>query len=75
VARSAECVGTEATGLATRPLSGAAGEIELVEVVQRHALEAHQMALSQEDALLLAFRAELNALSTTQKTPTDEEET
>jgi uncharacterized protein DUF1059 len=34
----------------------------LVAVVQRHAREAHGMALSDEDALLLAFRAELNAI-------------
>jgi hypothetical protein len=53
----------------------AADEIELVAVVQRHAWEAHHMALSRDEALLLAFRAELNALSTTQKTPTGEEET
>jgi hypothetical protein len=46
----------------------AAGETELVAVVQRHAWEAHQMALSREEALLLAFRAELDAPSTTQDT-------
>ncbi len=40
----------------------------LVEAVRRHAWEAHQMALSREEALLLAFRAELNAPSTTQDT-------
>ena len=40
----------------------------LVEAVCRHAWEAHQMALSREEALLLAFRAELNAPSTTQDT-------
>jgi hypothetical protein len=39
-----------------------------VEAVRRHAREAHQMALSREEALLLAFRAELNAPSTTQDT-------
>ena len=32
----------------------------LVAEVQRHASEAHGMALSHDDALLLAFRAELN---------------
>jgi hypothetical protein len=32
----------------------------LVAEVQRHAWEAHAMALSHEEALLLAFRAELN---------------
>jgi uncharacterized protein DUF1059 len=51
----------------------AAGEAELVAVVQRHAWEAHQMALSQEEALLLAFRAELNAPPRPRK-PTGEEE-
>jgi hypothetical protein len=40
----------------------------LVEAVRRHAWEAHQMALLREEALLLAFRAELNAPSTTQDT-------
>jgi Protein of unknown function (DUF1059) len=33
----------------------------LVAEVQRHASEAHGMALSHDEALLLAFRAELNA--------------
>ena len=46
----------------------AADEAELVAVVQRHAWEAHQMALSREEALLLAFRAELDAPSTTEDT-------
>jgi uncharacterized protein DUF1059 len=32
----------------------------LVAEVQRHAWEAHAMALSHEEALLLAFRAELS---------------
>lgn len=32
----------------------------LIAEVQRHAWEAHGMALSSEQALLLAFRAELN---------------
>jgi hypothetical protein len=40
----------------------------LVEAVRRHAWEAHQMALSHEEALLLAFRAELNAPPTTKDT-------
>jgi hypothetical protein len=40
----------------------------LVEAVRRHAWEAHQMALSREEALLLAFRAELNVPSMTQDT-------
>jgi hypothetical protein len=51
----------------------AAEEDGLVTEVQRHAWEAHGMALSREEALLLAFRAELSAVSTTQ-TPTGEEE-
>ena len=34
-------------------------ERDLVAQVQRHAVEAHGMALSAEEALLLAFRAEL----------------
>jgi predicted small metal-binding protein len=36
-------------------------EEELVAEVRRHAREAHGMALSHDDALLLAFRAELDA--------------
>jgi hypothetical protein len=51
----------------------ASDEDGLVAEVQRHAGEAHGMALSREEALLLAFRAELSAVSTTQ-TPTGEEE-
>jgi hypothetical protein len=39
----------------------AAHEQELVAEVQRHALETHGMAVSHDEALLLAFRAELNA--------------
>jgi hypothetical protein len=51
----------------------------LVAEVQRHAREAHGMALSHEEALLLAFRAELeeNASTTIPRqttAPTDEEE-
>ena len=38
----------------------AANEEGLVAEVQRHAQEAHGMALSHDEALLLAFRAELN---------------
>jgi Protein of unknown function (DUF1059) len=38
----------------------AADENGLVAEVQRHAREEHGMALSQEEALLVAFRAELN---------------
>jgi hypothetical protein len=40
--------------------ASAAGEDELVAVVQRHARESHGMALSHDEALLLAFRAELS---------------
>lgn len=40
-------------------LARADDEGGLVEEVQRHAREAHGMALSHDDALLLAFRAEL----------------
>ena len=36
-------------------------EDELVAEVQRHAAEAHGMALSQDEALLLVFRAELDS--------------
>jgi uncharacterized protein DUF1059 len=36
-----------------------AGEARLVAEVRRHAWEAHGMALSHDEALLLAFRAEL----------------
>jgi hypothetical protein len=51
----------------------------LVAEVRRHARDAHGMALSQHEALLLAFRADLdqNALTTvrrTRTTQTDEEE-
>jgi Protein of unknown function (DUF1059) len=35
-------------------------EDELVAEVQRHAREAHGMALTHHEALLLTFRAELN---------------
>jgi hypothetical protein len=35
-------------------------EEQLVAEVQRHARETHGMALSRDDALLLAFRAELD---------------
>ena len=40
----------------------------LVAEVQRHAWEAHGMALSHDEALLLAFRAELDEPTTTQAT-------
>ena len=38
----------------------AQNEDELVAEVQRHAQEAHGMALSRDEALLLAFRVELD---------------
>jgi hypothetical protein len=38
----------------------AADEDGLVRKVRRHAREAHGMALSDDEALLLTFRAELN---------------
>lgn len=39
----------------------------LVAQVQRHASEAHGMALSHDEALLLAFRAELDATAPSRK--------
>lgn len=39
----------------------------LVAEVQRHAWEAHGMALSDDEALLLAFRAELDAPAPSRK--------
>lgn len=42
-------------------------EDELVAAVQRHAWEAHSMALSPDQALLLAFRAELDATAPARK--------
>jgi len=55
------------------------GEDRLVAEVRRHAWEAHRMALSHDEALLLAFRAELDeeAPSTIPREtpgPTEEEE-
>lgn len=41
--------------------ASAAHEDGLVAEVQRHAREAHGMALTPDQALLLAFRAELDA--------------
>jgi hypothetical protein len=38
----------------------ATDEDELVADVQRHATEAHSMVLSHDEALLLAFRAQLD---------------
>ena len=40
----------------------------LVAEVQRHALEAHDMALSLDEALVLVFQAELAAAPTTSRT-------
>jgi hypothetical protein len=40
-------------------------EQELVAEVQRHAWEAHRMALSHDEALLLAFRVELGGTAPT----------
>ena len=45
----------------------AADEDGLVAEVQRHAREAHGMALSHDEALLLAFRAELDATAPSRK--------
>jgi hypothetical protein len=42
-------------------------EDELVAHVQRHASEVHGMALSHDEALLLAFRAELDATAPSRK--------
>src|SRR5262249_18204863 len=56
----------------------AADEEGLVAQVQRHAWEAHGMSLSHDDALLLAFRAELDEAHITaspqRTTHKDEEE-
>jgi uncharacterized protein DUF1059 len=48
-------------------------EDALVAAVQRHAWDAHGMALSADDALLLTFRAELDATAPSTNTPTEEE--
>ncbi len=47
----------------------------LVDAVRRHAWEAHRMALSDEEALVLALRAELEAPAATQNNPISEEGT
>lgn len=57
----------------------APGESGLVAEIQRHAREAHGMALSRDEALLLAFRAQLgedasSAISRDMKAPAQEEE-
>ena len=43
----------------------AADEEGLVAEVRRHAREAHGMALTHDEALVLVFRAELSAATTT----------
>jgi hypothetical protein len=43
----------------------AADENTLLKAIQRHAWEAHRMPLSHEDALLLAFRAQLDETAPT----------
>jgi hypothetical protein len=45
----------------------AADEEGLVAEVQRHAREAHSMALTDDEALVLVFRAGLTAPSTTSR--------
>jgi hypothetical protein len=55
----------------------AVDEDEFIADVQRHAWEAHRMALSHDEALLLAFRAELDANApptSPRQTPTRSEE-
>jgi len=57
----------------------AADEEGLAAEVRRHAHEAHRMALSHDEALLIAFRAELEAstpptASRTRTARTEEEE-
>jgi Protein of unknown function (DUF1059) len=47
--------------------AGAENENGLVTEVRRHAWEAHGMALSQDEALLLVFRAELDATAPSSK--------
>jgi hypothetical protein len=54
----------------------AGDEDGLLVEVQRHAREAHGMTLSHDDALLLAFRAELEAIpmpTSKPATPTNKE--
>ena len=48
-----------------------ADEEGLVAEVRRHAVEAHYMPLSHEEALLLVFHAELAAQPTTPRETTD----
>jgi hypothetical protein len=55
----------------------AAGEARLVAEVRRHAWEAHRMALTHDEALLLAFHAALDEKTPStiprRATPRDEE--
>jgi hypothetical protein len=54
-----------------------AGDDDLLAEVRRHAWQAHGMALSDQEALLLVFRGELNRLPTTPRmtqTESNEEE-
>jgi Protein of unknown function (DUF1059) len=46
-------------------------EDELVAEVQRHAREAHGMALSHDEALLLVFRAELGGPAASSRSEDD----
>jgi hypothetical protein len=46
-------------------------ESDLIAQVQQHAWEAHGMALSGEQALLLAFRAELDATAPARSSTSD----
>ena len=53
----------------------AGSESGLADAVRRHAWEAHRMALSEEEALVLALRAQLEAPAATQNNPISEEGT
>ena len=46
-------------------------EEELVDQVKRHAVEAHGMTLSREQALVLAFRAQLGETPWSHETPSE----
>ena len=48
-------------------------EDRLVLEVQRHAREVHEMVLSRDDALLVAFRAELDAHRIVETAPSRKE--
>jgi predicted small metal-binding protein len=50
-------------------------EDELVAEVRRHASDVHGMTLTRDEALLLVFRAELAAASTTPRAMTPRTET